>query len=244
MEYTDRFVTDYFAGKPDIPYTCRKLLPEELDGMLSRKCFHGDLILLDIRMQWKDGIALAGQINQASPRCQIIFLTGYIDYATMVYETRHLYFVLKPQMDPMLPRAMDKALAFLRVEAPGLLVSPQFKIPFHKILYLEKDQHDTQVHTEIRDFKVPKIVSFLFVFSVDTLIGRIQAQESLMELQKKRQQELAYYRKVQENLDHMRTMKHDFANQLQTVHALLKSGAEKERIVEFLDSVSGEMPES
>lgn len=156
MEYTDRLVTDYFAGKPDIPYTCWELLPEELDGMLSRKCFHGDLILLDIKMEWKDGIALAEQINQVSPRCQIVFLTGYIDYATMVYETRHLYFVLKAQMDQMLPRAMDKALAFLRVEDLGFSVSPQLKIPFHKILYLEKDQHDTQVRTAVRDFKVSK----------------------------------------------------------------------------------------
>ena len=156
MEYTDRFVTSYFAGKPEVPYLCSKLLPEELDERLSRKRFHGDLILLDIRMQWKDGIALAEQINRAAPRCQIIFLTGYIDYATMVYETHHLYFVLKTQMDQMLPRAMDKALAFLQAEVPGLSVSPQLKIPFSRILYLEKDQHDTQVRTEVRDFKVPK----------------------------------------------------------------------------------------
>lgn len=79
-------------------------------------------------------------------------------------------------------------------------------------------------------------VCFLFLFAVDTLIGRIQARESLLQLQEKRQRELDYYRKVQENLNDLRTMKHDFANQLQTVHALLRSGAGRERIVELLDA--------
>ena len=76
MEYTHKCVTNYFAGKPDTPYIGSKLLAEELDGLLSRKRFHGKLILLDIKMQWKDGIAVAEQINRAAPRCQVIFLTG------------------------------------------------------------------------------------------------------------------------------------------------------------------------
>ena len=34
-------------------------------------------------------------MKQYAPFCQIIFLSSYLSYATEVYETEHIYFILK-----------------------------------------------------------------------------------------------------------------------------------------------------
>ena len=44
------------------------------------------------------GIDAAKQINLIQPSAQIIFISSYLEYFSDVYETEHLYFVLKSQM--------------------------------------------------------------------------------------------------------------------------------------------------
>lgn len=71
------------------------------------------LLFLDIRLgkinKEINGIDLAKKITIEAPFCQIIFLTGYVDFAPYVYEADHLYFVLKTQLDTMMPKALEKA---------------------------------------------------------------------------------------------------------------------------------------
>ena len=55
--------------------------------------------VLDIRMAGMDGIELAKRLNALVPGCAVIFLTAYLSYAPDVYETRHVYFVLKSELD-------------------------------------------------------------------------------------------------------------------------------------------------
>ena len=70
-----------------------------------------DIAVLDIRMDEVDGITLAKQLNKASPTSKIIFISSYSGYLMDVYETEHVYFVLKPNMEERLPAALQKALA-------------------------------------------------------------------------------------------------------------------------------------
>lgn len=158
MKYTNQCIVRYLKQKPSIDFQCEELLPEKLVELLSNRTFLADMIVLDIQMRWKSGIQLAEQINDFYPRCPVIFLTAYIDYATMVYETKHIYFVLKSQMEEMLPKAIDKALDILNVEEPCLSLafpSLNIRLPLAKIFYLEKNQHHTLIRTEIKDFTVP-----------------------------------------------------------------------------------------
>ena len=71
------------------------------------------LYILDIRMPEITGIDAAKQINLIQPSAQIIFISSYLEYFSDVYETEHLYFVLKSQMAQRLPDALDRALAKL-----------------------------------------------------------------------------------------------------------------------------------
>ena len=67
--------------------------------------------VLDIRMAGMDGIELAKRLNALVPGCAVIFLTAYLSYAPDVYETRHVYFVLKSELDRRIGSALRAALA-------------------------------------------------------------------------------------------------------------------------------------
>lgn len=109
-----------------------------------------DIAILDIRMDGLDGIELAKKLNGLVPGCRIIFLTGFLDYATEVYETEHIYFVLKSEMEHRLGPALRKAEGSLRAscriqvkQAGGvLLLSPE------QILFLERKGRKTRVQAE------------------------------------------------------------------------------------------------
>ena len=51
------------------------------------------LAVLDIELGEMNGIAVGEALNRLLPTCQIIYLTGYLDYAPDAYATRHTYYV-------------------------------------------------------------------------------------------------------------------------------------------------------
>lgn len=109
-----------------------------------------DIALLDIQMPGVDGIELAKQINRSAPECMIIFVSSYIFYAPEVYDTEHIYFVLKSQIEERLPAALEKAVASLTEPKSFMLVkfgASVSRIPLEQILYLERALHKTRVVT-------------------------------------------------------------------------------------------------
>ena len=69
-----------------------------------------DIAVLDIQMESMDGIELAKRINELAPECQVIFLSGHIEYASKVYDAEHVFFVLKSQSETYLKSALEKAV--------------------------------------------------------------------------------------------------------------------------------------
>ena len=68
-----------------------------------------DVALLDIRMTGEDGIRLAKRLFPEGSRTQVIFVTGYPEYLTEVYETEHVWTLIKPVREEALRRALEKA---------------------------------------------------------------------------------------------------------------------------------------
>ena len=69
--------------------------PLALLAAVTQQGYAPRVAVLDIRMAGMDGIELAKRLNALVPGCAVIFLTAYLSYAPDVYETRHVYFVLK-----------------------------------------------------------------------------------------------------------------------------------------------------
>lgn len=129
--------------------------PSDLDAMVSTKQMDFDIVILDIQFENTDfdGIALAKKINTIRQECKIIYLTHLLEFAPMVYETEHCYFVMKDNMDSMLPQAITKAISLLKHAAAtqSIEISANGSHSYIKqsdILYIEKLDRKTYIHTK------------------------------------------------------------------------------------------------
>ncbi len=80
------------------------------EALESAKESHYDVAILDIEMPDMDGLTLARKLIALSPNINIIFATGYGEYALESYELYASAFLLKPVSQ----RKLEKALNNLR----------------------------------------------------------------------------------------------------------------------------------
>lgn len=101
------------------------------------------------------GIELAQHLHEKLPRCQVIFVSSFLDYATSVYDVEHVYFILKSQMaqrlGPALRRAMD-ALGAVRADLLLERDGASYRVPVSEVLYAERVLRKTRVVTTRGDF--------------------------------------------------------------------------------------------
>lgn len=111
-----------------------------------------DIVLLDILFDGKtgEGISLGEEINQVAPAAQIIYVTGYIEYCTGVYETDHVYFLVKPVNPEDLRKALHKAAVALSSRARSRLEvkfgGRSVLLDTASIAYIESDGRKAHIH--------------------------------------------------------------------------------------------------
>lgn len=110
-----------------------------------------DLILMDIDLDGASGISLAQKINALHPCTQIIYISQYLEFASTVYETEHVYFIDKSHLEDYLGKAIDKALKRLAEYKQQFLHfrrrQVQYSILQKDILYMERIIRNTEIHT-------------------------------------------------------------------------------------------------
>lgn len=109
-----------------------------------------DIVFLDICVgEEAAGIEMARKINAVWPNILIVFLTGYLVYATDVYDTSHIYFVLKDEFEKRLPGVFTKLEAAIEARNKGYIyVSAKGKeliVREEDILYIERKGRNTQI---------------------------------------------------------------------------------------------------
>jgi len=112
--------------------------------------FLPDIALLDIQMPDIDGISLAAELNRLTPECRIIYVSSYMDFATEVYDTEHVYYVLKTQLEERLPKALLKAFDDLNTPPSFVLIKNGVsvtKLPLRRLCYIERSLHKTLLYT-------------------------------------------------------------------------------------------------
>ncbi len=120
-------------------YEVKVKSPQDVYVAVEEELLNCDIIILAIKFEDEqfDGIDLGRLINEKLPVCQIIYLTGIIEFAPLVYETRHCYFVMKNNMQKMLPRAIIKAIDSYN-ESVGYEIL-EFLSNGHKVFLAQKD---------------------------------------------------------------------------------------------------------
>ena len=69
------------------------------------------VVLMDIELgAGVCGIDVVKRLFPAGSGVQVIYITGYIEYCTKVYETEHVSFLVKPVQEEELKAALDRAL--------------------------------------------------------------------------------------------------------------------------------------
>ena len=127
---------------------------EALLTALEKGGYRPDIAILDIQMPGVGGIAAGRRLNELVPSCRIIFLTSFLGYATDVYEVRHSYFVLKPELEKRMAPALERALedlgrnARLAFRSDGVMVT----VAASEVLYLERNLRKTRVVCAREDF--------------------------------------------------------------------------------------------
>ena len=66
--------------------------PGELMDAVTGGGYRPHIALLDICMPDSSGIELAQRLHEKLPRCQVIFVSSFLDYATSVYDVEHVFY--------------------------------------------------------------------------------------------------------------------------------------------------------
>lgn len=162
-EYTARIVNRAIG---DIAHDTEIFLsPQALLDKCSAGDYAPDIAVLDIAMGEMSGIELAKRLNALAPGCRIIFLTGYLNYATEVYSAEHCYFILKSELKFRIGDALEKALAAIdpaHSTTPSLIIKMRSKtipVSISTVKYIERIKRQTRVATmegEYITYQTPK----------------------------------------------------------------------------------------
>ena len=115
-----------------------------------------DILLMDIQMQFMDGMTAAEKIRERDQQVQIIFITNRNDYAIRGYEVDALDYVLKPVSYFIFAQKLNKAMS--RIEGrtgASLAISTKNgvrRIRTEELYYVESDAHNLIYHTKNGEF--------------------------------------------------------------------------------------------
>lgn len=114
------------------------------------------ILFMDIEMPGESGIDLAMEVNRKWPECQIIYLTNYWSYAMDVYETHHVYYIVKEKFEEKLPAVLEKAIEQLRKQNRRIVLQchggVKANLKLDDILYFERDKRVTYVATTEKEY--------------------------------------------------------------------------------------------
>ncbi|MGG2469302.1 LytR/AlgR family response regulator transcription factor [Paraclostridium bifermentans] len=110
-----------------------------------------DIFLLDIQMKKLTGMGVAKKIREKDKSCEIIFITGLIDYVQNGYEVRAYRYLLKPikledlkkHIISCIKQIYERRENYLIIKNQGMIK----KIKIHEILFLEVINRDILIHT-------------------------------------------------------------------------------------------------
>lgn len=115
-----------------------------------------DIVIMDIDLPDGNGIKFSKQINVFSPHTIIIYMTSYEDYVSDVYNTEHIYFILKKNYQKYLPHALSLANEALNKQRRASLKifwnKEEYNILQKDIFYMERQLRTTKIVTPTQTY--------------------------------------------------------------------------------------------
>lgn len=132
-----------------------------------------EVLFLDVELKKESGLKVAEAVNRRWTKCQIVYLTNYLIYATEVYNTKHIYFVLKEQFASRIGvifgklfhelEQQKKQLRFVSKKKQMICLAPE------EIYYFERSKRKTILETVWGSYELYD--------RIDDLVKRLPADE-------------------------------------------------------------------
>lgn len=109
------------------------------------------IIFLDVVMEKQDGVQAAKYIRRRNPDISLIFVSAFLDYATMGYQVKASAYLLKDQLTATLESAMDTVLTDRMLDQDQVDIMANDRIislPLHKICYIESQGRSAVFHSD------------------------------------------------------------------------------------------------
>ena len=91
-------------------------------------------------------------------KMSVVYLTNFWSYAMEVYETRHVYYIVKEKFEEKLPGVLEKAIEQLRKQNRRIVLQchggVKANLKLDDILYFERDKRVTYVATTEKEYTV------------------------------------------------------------------------------------------
>lgn len=122
-----------------------------------------DAVFLDIELGRKNGIFVAKKLNKTRPNCQIIYMTNYLHYATEIYNTEHIWFVVKKHFQDKVGEIISRILREFESNTSRIVLrtlkNEVISIVPSDIYYLEREKRGTRVVTVWDEYHVKERMS-------------------------------------------------------------------------------------
>ena len=105
---------------------CERILEDEFELHIETASSAKELLqkdsvfqiaLLDVQMPETDGIDLARELLSRNENCRIIFISGFLNVVSDVYDVPHFCLILKEQMEVKLPEFLKRAASMAAEDA-------------------------------------------------------------------------------------------------------------------------------
>lgn len=110
-----------------------------------------DIILMDIQMQFMDGMTAAEEIRKLDTKVVIMFITNMTNYAIRGYEVDAMDYVLKPVTYFSFARKLERAISRIpqKTGRPVKVNTPDgvVRIDAGDVYYIESEGHNLIYHT-------------------------------------------------------------------------------------------------
>ncbi len=151
---------------------------------------HVDVVFLDIEMPGANGLDVARRLKQRAPDTNVVFVTGYPEYALDAWKTHASAFLVKPVDDSDVCRAIEALrVPVYPVQRPGLFVQcfGNFEVFYDDEVVAFERQHTKELLAYLVDRRgalvtMGELIAVLWEGMPDTASRRSQLRTLISDL--------------------------------------------------------------
>ncbi|MDD3141432.1 MAG: LytTR family DNA-binding domain-containing protein [Lachnospiraceae bacterium] len=166
MEKLRDQVEDYFKTVYSVHITVCTY--KQMKELLNKKTFFCDLLFINAGKALKEeSFEIIEETLERIPTCQLICYSELNDlgYYPELFEWNLCYYICIEQSEKLMPIALKKACEALAIQERNCLICKSgyklVKVFFDDILFVERDQHTTKIHTKDRCYAIKEKLSEL-----------------------------------------------------------------------------------